>query len=173
MNTIIGVGNVLLSDDGVGVHTVQYLQDHVIDNSHMSLIDAGTLSYELLDWLIGSDAVIIVDAADMGESPGTVRHFLGDEIENHFRHTPSRSVHQISLRDALNTARIMHQRPYQYALVGVQPSDLSWGSTLSSEVSKSMPAVIGAVLEILSGWGTSVEPLFTELIHRSRANYDH
>lgn len=162
MNTVIGVGNVLLSDDGVGVHTVQILNTHLKNNSDVTCIDAGTLSYELLDWLVESDAVLIVDAADMSEPAGTVKTFIDDEIENYFRQAPSRTVHQICIRDALNTAKILYERPKRCALIGIQPSDLSWGNSLSGTLTSNMPTIIDAVLNTLSGWGAQIDPLVSE-----------
>ena len=82
--TIIGVGNILQRDDGVGIHAIQALQPMLEDYSNVSCIDAGTLSYELLEWVSNSDHTIVIDAAYMRCPAGTVKVFKDDEIAQQF-----------------------------------------------------------------------------------------
>ncbi|HBO00137.1 MAG TPA: peptidase, partial [Alteromonas macleodii] len=95
---IIGVGNLLQRDDGVGVHAVRALQPLLKSYSNVSCIDAGTLSYELLEWVASSDHTIVIDAAYMRCSPGTVRVFEDEAIADQFKQATTHSVHQITVR---------------------------------------------------------------------------
>tara|TARA_R110002153_G_scaffold190561_2_gene343421 strand:- start:545 stop:1066 length:522 start_codon:yes stop_codon:yes gene_type:complete len=156
MNTVIGVGNVLLSDDGIGVHAVRALQALWGERSDTTFIDAGTLSYELLDWVSGSEYTLIIDAAYMQSLPGTVAVFYDEDIESQFSAAPSRTVHQISLRDTLKTSKIMFGRPKQCALIGVEPEFLSWGASPSKVVKLSLPKIIDSAYHILSRWGIPI-----------------
>ena len=157
MNTIIGVGNILLTDDGIGVHCVRNLQSILGGCSHLSFIDAGTLSYELLDWISDSETTLIIDAAYMNSAPGTVKVFCGDEIDAQFESAPSRTVHQISLRDTLKTSRVMFGKPRQYALIGIEPSSLEWGDSPSQLLLDSLPKVTELTCQILNKWGIPIE----------------
>ena len=155
--TIIGIGNLLLSDDGVGVHVVRCLAAQLRENDAIECIDAGTLSYELLEWVATADAVLLIDAAQLDAPAGTVVRLNDHEVERQFAQASSRTVHQICVRDVLNTARILYERPRHWTLIGVQPGIVTWGDALSEPVLQSLGAVFGAITETLSHWGVDLE----------------
>ena len=155
--TIIGIGNLLLSDDGVGVHVVRSLAEQLQDHDVIECIDAGTLSYELLEWVATADAVLLIDAAQLDAPAGTVARLNDYEVESHFEQASSRTVHQIGVRDVLNTARILYQRPRHWTLIGIQPDIVTWGDMLSDPVMKNMDAVFSAIADTLRAWGVDVE----------------
>jgi len=155
--TIIGVGNLLLSDEGVGVHVVRSLAEQLEHDQRITCIDAGTLSYELLEWVATADAVLLIDAAQLDAPAGTVAQFSDHQVETHFALASSRTVHQISVRDVLNTARILYQRPRHWTLIGIQPSIMTWGDTLSEPVAQNLPTVFAAIADTLRHWGVEVE----------------
>ncbi len=154
--TIIGVGNLLLRDDGVGVHVVRWLTEQLQHHDDIECIDAGTLNYELLEWVAMADAVLLIDAAQLDAPAGTVTRLNDHEVESHFAQASSRTVHQICMRDVLNTARILYQRPTHWTLIGVQPDIMTWGDTLSEPVIKNMDAVFSAITDTLRHWGVNV-----------------
>ena len=148
--TIIGVGNLLQRDDGVGVHAVRALQPFFEDCSNVSCIDAGTLSYELLEWVASSDHTIIIDAAYMRALPGTVKVFEDDEIAHQFKHATVHSVHQITLRDTLLTSQTLYSKPTKVTLIGVEPDVIEWGTALSPKVSLALSSILEITLARLS-----------------------
>lgn len=148
--TIIGVGNLLQRDDGVGVHAVRALQPFFEDCSNVSCIDAGTLSYELLEWVASSDHTIIIDAAYMRALPGTVKVFEDDEIAQQFEQATAHSVHQITLRDTLLTSQTLFSKPTEVTLIGVEPEAIEWGTSLSPKVSVALSSIMDIAFACLS-----------------------
>lgn len=147
----------MLSDEGVGVHVVRRLAKQLEFHDVIQCIDGGTLSYELLEWVSSADAVLLIDAIQLDAPAGTVIQLSGDELQRHFDFGFSRTVHQICLRDVLNTARILYQHPKYWALVGVQPSNMTWGDTLSEPIVQNQYVIDSAIIHTLSQWGVDIE----------------
>ncbi|APE05206.1 peptidase [Alteromonas sp. KS69] len=148
--TIIGVGNILQRDDGVGIHAIQALQPMFEDYSNVSCIDAGTLSYELLEWVSNSDHTIVIDAAYMRCPAGTVKVFKDDEIAQQFEQATAHSVHQITLRDTLLTSQTLFSKPTEVTLIGVEPETIEWGTSLSPKVSVALSSIMDIACACLS-----------------------
>lgn len=146
---IIGVGNILQQDDGVGVHAIRALRSYVSQPEQISIIDAGTLSYELLEWVSQSDHAIIIDAARMKCTPGTIKVFNDEEIQQQFEITKAHSVHQISLQDTLLTSQALYSKPFRVTLIGVEPENIQWGTTLSTSVQAALPAIIKTIVKCI------------------------
>ncbi len=145
---VIGIGNVLLGDDGVGVRAVEALgrmaeADPGVLPRGTRLLDGGTLGLNLLNDLDDARALILVDAVDLGRAPGTVSVMRGDElaVADGFR-TPSR---QGGVGELLATARLLAILPPDVLLVGVQAGAINVGQALSREVAAAMPAVAEAI----------------------------
>jgi hydrogenase maturation protease len=141
---IIGLGNPLRGDDGVGVRVVRELAAQSLP-THIEVVDGGTQGLGLINLWAGQKRVILVDAVDIGKSPGQfVRftldgtHLLGDD--HHL------SVHAAGLRDALLLAQVLNMLPPEVIIFGVQPNQLEWDSTLSPEVEATLPKLIAAIL---------------------------
>lgn len=141
---VIGVGNVLLSDEGVGVHVVRELERQ--DPEHASLppgtrlVDGGTLGLDLLPMIAGADAVVLVDAVNLGATPGTLTVLRGAEVEGTLaRHV---SAHQVGVADLVAVARLTGCLPRNVALVGIKPASMEIGLSLTPRVEA---AVAGAV----------------------------
>jgi len=148
---IIGVGNLLQRDDGVGVHAVRALQPLLKSYSNVSCIDAGTLSYELLEWVASSDHTIVIDAAYMRCPPGTVRVFENEAIADQFQQATTHSVHQITLRDTLLTSQTLYSKPSAVTLIGVEPEAIEWGTSLSPKVNAALSSIMDIAFACLSG----------------------
>lgn len=88
---VLGVGNSLLGDDGVGVHVARFLADNPPCVENCKVVDGGTLSFTLASEVEETDALIVIDAANFGEAPGYVRVFVGDEMDNFIANRRSRS----------------------------------------------------------------------------------
>lgn len=148
---IIGLGNPLRSDDGVGVRLAQMLATHPLPPS-VEVVDGGTLGLGIVNVMEGRRRVILVDAADLGKSPGQFARFTLDET--HLldeAHLPSDndqqlSVHGAGLREALLLAHALEMLPGQVIIFGVQPASLEWDDTLTPQVEKTLPDLLAAVL---------------------------
>ena len=122
---VLGLGNILLSDDGAGVHAAQRLAERLPATSAVRIIDAGTLSFTLLGYLEEVDRLIIFDAGDFGADPGNVRCMECDTLDQFLADTTrKRSVHEVGIADLLDMARLRQILPVQRALICIQAGDL-------------------------------------------------
>ena len=148
---ILGIGNTLLTDEGIGVHVIRYLMSHLDDKNNVELLDGGTLSFTLAEPIAAHDNLIVVDAARLGEPAGTVRCFEGDAMDRYLtgnRH----SVHEVGLTDLLDIARLSGTFPNRRALIGVEPHSLDWGEELSPQVLPAVEEVAKCVYALLDRW---------------------
>lgn len=151
---VLGIGNTLLADDGVGVRVVESLRGDP-DMAERRLIDGGVSSFfSLLSHLEDAQAMLVVDAADLEASAGTVSVFESGEMDRFIRRTRGRSVHEIGLADLMDMARLHGCLPPQRALVCVQPERIDWGDALSPAVQAATPYVCRQVRELLGRWSS-------------------
>lgn len=141
---VLGVGNVLLRDDGVGVHVLRALEREHDGDARLKFIDGGTIGFMLAGLIEEAPDLLVIDAVRMAESPGYVRCFE-DEAMDRFLTGRRGSVHEIGLRDALDMARLTGKFPRRRALIGVEPATTELGEELSAEVERGVaPAVLVA-----------------------------
>ena len=147
---VVGVGNLLLSDDGVGIHAVRRLRSDSRVESMARLIDGGTVGTDLLAEVCGCENLLIVDAVDAGLPPGTtVRMDLSGPDPQKI---DTRNAHQSGIPGLLDDLRLLGQAPRQVVLVGVQPAAIGLGTQLSPEVAGALPAVSAEVVRQLDRW---------------------
>jgi len=135
---ILGVGNLLLTDDGFGVHFINALNDTAFP-PNITLIEAGTVSHQLIPLFREMDYIIVIDVVEAGDTPGSLFRFSPDDIK--FATEQKVSLHQISLIDVLNMAELTGGKP-KTVIIGVQPKDTdSWSMELSNELKTVIPKV--------------------------------
>jgi len=142
---IIGLGNPLRSDDGVGVRVAEMLSAQPLPDG-VEVLDGGTQGLGLVNLLEGRQRVILIDAADVGKPPGEFLRFTLDEA-NLLGDDQHLSIHAAGLRDALLLAHALKLLPDQVIIFGVQPASLEWGSGLSPQVEAVLPDLVTVVLE--------------------------
>ena len=131
--TVIGIGNNLMTDDGAGVHVIEALRHRQLPEDVL-ILDGGTLSFTLLEEVEQAGMLIIADAAELHASPGTIRMFRDQEMDVYLGNSVRPSVHEVNLLDVLTAARIRGRMPARYALVGIQPAAIGWGTEPSATV---------------------------------------
>lgn len=146
---VLGVGNTLLGDEGVGVRVIEHLQARGGLPETMELLDGGTLGLALLPRLEDVDVLVICDAALMDAPPGTVRVFQGEEMDGLLRHRV-RTPHDIGLDDLLDALRLRERLPPRRVLVAIQPHGLALSGALSPSVAAAVPDAAQAVKDCLS-----------------------
>lgn len=153
---VLGLGNVLLSDEGVGVHVVHLLRERYDFPQEVEILDGGTLGLDLLPYVEDADRLLIVDAVQMDTPPGTVARLVGDEIPAvlSLKYSP----HQMGLSDLLAAARLRGHLPAEVVLWGVQPASLEVGLELSPAVAAQMESLVQNVLAELQRWGVVPQP---------------
>ena len=153
---VLGVGNILLTDEGLGVHVVEDLKANYTFTPQISLIDGGTMGMELLTYMRGMKKILLIDAVNGGEAPGTIYEFPHRELEQYF--TDHISVHEVGMQDILRI-RAIQENPLEDAIViGVEPESLDVGFEPSAPVQKVLPEVKERVLRVLREWGVQIEP---------------
>ncbi len=140
---IIGLGNPLRGDDGIGVRVAQALAEQKLPPG-VDVVDGGTQGLGIVNLLQGRQRVIFVDAANIGAAPGQFRRFTLDEARlpgNNRR----LSLHNANLQDALLLAQALNMLPSEVVIFGVQPDSLQWKASLSPAVEAALPQLLEAV----------------------------
>jgi hydrogenase maturation protease len=152
---VLGIGNVLLQDEGLGIHALAELQRRFTFDEGVELLDGGTAGVALLRYLDGRGHVVVIDAIAAGHPPGTVFRVEGEDVPRTFHQRIS--PHQIGLSDVLATALITDALPARIVMFGVEPKDLTTGLELTSEVDASLEKLVCAVVEELRHLGHTVD----------------
>ncbi len=148
---VLGLGNILLSDEGVGIHVVRLLRERYEFPQEVEVMDGGTLGLDLLPYVEDAQRLLIVDAVQMDAPPGTVLRLEGEEVMAIFR--MQISPHQMGVHDLLAAARLLDRYPDQVVLWGVQPAVLDVGLELSPSVAAQVETLAHNVLAELQQWG--------------------
>ena len=153
--TVLGVGNLLWADEGIGprlaVALEERLQGHALAQ-RVEVIDGGTQGLYLLPIVTEAKRLLLFDAVSLGQVPGALVILHGDEVEARFSHLPV-SLHQTSLQDLRASARLLGWQPEQLALIGIQAKDTeSWGGPVTPEVLAAVEPALQAGLELLEDW---------------------
>ena len=151
---ILGVGNLLLSDEGVGVRALEAFEERFDIPLGVELLDGGTSGMELLGYIQGRDALIILDAVNCERPPGTILRLEGDQVPALFR--KKISPHQLGLSDLLAAARLTDSLPKKIVLFGVAPGELGTGLDLSDQVAGVIKDLTFSVALELEGLGVAV-----------------
>lgn len=148
---VLGIGNTLLSDEGSGVHVINHLRRHHPETDRLRYLDGGTLSFTLAPEIGENDHLIVVDAAQLKEAPGTIR-CMENEAMDQFLGQTKRSVHEVGLLDLMDIARLTDTLPERRALIGIQPDSVDWGDQPTEAVAAAIPQAAQMVLELVDRW---------------------
>jgi hydrogenase maturation protease len=143
---VLGVGNILLGDEGVGVRVVEAMQRMKLSHG-VEVLDGGTASMALLDSLSNRDRVIVIDAVKGNHDPGTIYRFTPADMNAQKEIVTS--LHQIDLLDALTQVEFLGRAPRDVVLYGIEPKSIGLGLELTPEVEAAIPRVIELVLSEL------------------------
>ena len=142
--TVLGIGNLLLRDEGIGVHLVQKLAG-VVDDANVNIIDAGTFP-DLLSLVDDNlDKLIIIDAVKTGDKPGTIYRFNPDDIDADA--TLPVSAHNVGVLDSLRTMALFNKQPKSTVIIGIEPVTIDFGLDLSPEIEDKLPEMMKLVLK--------------------------
>jgi hydrogenase maturation protease len=150
---ILGVGNLLLQDEGVGLHVIRRLQERYTLPENVQVLDGGTLGLDLLYYLEGVENLLLVDAVETGKEPGTLLRLEGEEVPAFL--SIKMSPHQIGIPDMLFAAKLKDLYPKRIVLWGVQPELLDIGLELSPVVAAQVEPLVEHVIAELKNWGIS------------------
>jgi hydrogenase maturation protease len=151
---VLGIGNTLLSDEGVGVVAMQALSKRLRDRDDLEFMDGGTLSFTLAGSIAEHGGLVVIDAAEMGAAPGKVDVFVGEDMDRFLGSNRKRSVHEVALIDLMAVALLEGLLPPQRALVAIQPQEVDWGQELSPPVVAALETACSTVEQLIAKWQT-------------------
>ena len=160
---VLGLGNVLLGDDGVGPAALARLERDYRVPPQVRLVEGGTLGLALLDEFVQAEHVILVDAVATGEPAGTLVRLDGDAVKDAVRERLS--VHQVGVVDLLDVARLIGRYPESVVLLGLAPGFIGLGLTRTAAVDDALDALVSAIVG-------EVRDLGYELLAQPRAAAD-
>jgi hydrogenase maturation protease len=141
---VIGIGNLLLMDEGIGVHTINELETHDLPKS-IEIYDGGTGGFKLIDLMHGAARVIFIDAVETGKAPGSVTIFRAEDVHSIYN-KKKYSLHDTDLMEIIKMAEMLGNPP-MIEIVGIQPKTINYGTTLSKELAGSMSNIVNSVLK--------------------------
>jgi len=154
---VLGVGNKLMSDEGIGAHVIERLIETYRIPEEVQVLDGGTLGLDLLYYLEGIENLLLVDAAETGKEPGTVIRLEGEQVPAFM--SVKISPHQMGVPDMLAAAKLQGTFPRRLVLWGVQPQLITLGLELSPLLGARRDFLADQLAEELRAWGHRVERL--------------
>ncbi|HUO65220.1 MAG TPA: HyaD/HybD family hydrogenase maturation endopeptidase [Terriglobales bacterium] len=154
---VLGLGNILLRDEGIGVWVAESLSREFDFPLEVATLEGGTLGLDLLPRLEGVERLLLVDAVKLGHEPGDIVRLEGDAVPVAL--DVKISPHQVGVQDLLAAARLMGREPPLVVLWGMEPERLDPGTGFSPRVSAALPQLRDGVLEELRLWGVPGEPI--------------
>jgi hydrogenase maturation protease len=139
---IVGIGNLILRDEGIGVHAARELEEQSLP-PQVEVIEGGTALMELLPVIRDAERIIVIDALKGGEEPGTIYRLSPEDLMIDAERPLS--LHQVGLLEVLGMARQLGADP-EVVIIGVEPKEITWGTELTPVVVARLPQVIEAVL---------------------------
>lgn len=161
--TVLGVGNIILSDEGFGVRVVEYLSKNYEFPDEVMLVDGGTLGIELTQYVTGAEKLLIIDSINSGGQKGKIFKFTNDEVLAHF--DDKLSAHEVGIKDVLALLKITGKYPKEVVVLGAEPYKLEAGVGLSQEMLKLLTKVADISLKVLEEWGVN-------FLRKSESNID-
>ncbi len=156
---ILGLGNVLLGDEGIGVWVVESLRRRYQFPSSATVLEGGTLGLDLLPQIQDVSRLLVVDAVQFGREPGEITRLEGDKVPRAL--DVKVSPHQIGLQELLAAARLTGCEPRKVVLWGMEPERLELGTGFSPKVARALPRLKTRVLKELEQWGVRPKRLAT------------
>jgi hydrogenase maturation protease len=149
---VLGLGNIILRDEGVGIHAMQALKTHVgLAAAALEFVDGGVLGMNLLPLVEECRYLLLLDAINAGLPPGTVMEMDRETIPQ--LAGVKLSEHQLTFQEVLGLARLRDTLPPYVYLIGIQPQDMGVGLELTPVVAEKLPEVVDRAAARLRQWG--------------------
>lgn len=159
---ILGIGNLLLSDEGFGVHCVQYLENHYQLSENVLVFDGGTAGILLAPFIEQCDYLFVIDVVDIQDNPGSIHRFTDKDVRAGNIQTRM-SPHQIGMLEILDICKISGKAPQQVQFITVVPENLDTGMSLSPILEKRIPDVLDILFESMEDFSfTAPVPMLTK-----------
>ena len=154
---VLGIGNLLLSDEGVGIEVIKELRKKYKLSEEVEIVDGGTGGFSLLPFIESANKLLVIDAISGDKSPGTIYKFKNEEIPLNIMEKIS--LHEVNFADILNLAQLRGSYPEEIVIIGIEPETLEMQATLSETVRRKIPLLLSEVINQLKELGVEVEEL--------------
>ncbi|HIP43408.1 MAG TPA: HyaD/HybD family hydrogenase maturation endopeptidase [Aquifex aeolicus] len=151
MITVLGIGNVLLSDEGLGVRAVEEFSKKYEYPEEVKVIDGGTLGIDLLYYLDGTKKLLIVDAILGERSPGSFYKIENEKVRKYFKSKVS--MHELGIQEVLALLDILEKPIEEIVVIGLQPKSLDISTELTPEIAQKIPLLVEEIANQLRSWG--------------------
>lgn len=146
---VLGLGNLMRADDAAGMIALEALRADPRLPHEVTLVPGETLGLDLLYHVEGATHLMILDAVEVGEEPGTVVRFQNEEVE---KIRCATSVHLLGMSDLLAAMKLLDCAPHAVVVIGVQPQTIDWGTELTPPVEEALPQMVEAALQQIHQW---------------------
>ena len=151
--TVLGIGNIVLQDEGFGVRVAEALQEAYQFPETVQVLDGGTLGMELLRFVTGTEKLLILDAVQGGGQPGEQYRFDEDAVMLHFQ--DKLSSHEIGIQDVLALLAVTGKKIPEVVVLGAEPFAMEAGTELTAEMARLVPELVRQAMAELQRWGVS------------------
>jgi hydrogenase maturation protease len=148
---VLGLGNPLMSDEGIGTFLVEQLQKQAHKFPKVEFVDAGTGGMNLLHWLSGRRKAIIIDCARMKTPPGTMIQFTPDQVES-VKRLSHRSLHEADILKIIDLAKALNECPDEIIIFGIEPETIQPAQNLSETLARKVPDYLEKITQLLCDW---------------------
>lgn len=148
--TVLGIGNILLQDEGFGVRVIERLGRRFTFCGDVQLLDGGTLGMELMRFLAGTENLILVDAISGNQVPGAQYEFRNDQVKAYFKDKVS--MHELGIQDVLAVLDVLEKPIENIVVLGVQPQSLELGLELTPLIAAQLDAIENKIITQLAEW---------------------
>lgn len=153
--TVLGIGNIVLQDEGFGVRAVELLDEKYEFPAQVQVLDGGTLGMELLRFVTGTKKLLVIDSINSNEEPGTMFRFANEAVMAHFQ--DKLSVHEVGIQDVLALLQVTGKPIPEVVVIGAQPYQVSAGVGLTPEMTALLPKIEQQALKELRQWQVEVK----------------
>lgn len=140
---VIGIGNVILKDDGFGVHVIEALKREDLPDNVL-LVDGGTSSIDMMGYFVDYNNLIIVDVLKAGAKPGTIYKLSPDDLKSYKR--DNLSIHSIQILDVIKMANMLGADP-DVLIYGIEPYEIKYDLNLSEKIKEKVPVVVDLLIK--------------------------
>ena len=148
--TILGLGNILMTDEGVGVHTIHEFEKRYTVPEYVEIIDGGAAGLDLIPFIEGREKVLMVDAVNFDREPGYIGMLENETIP--VKLAVKTSMHHAGLMDVLSIVKLLGNYPKEICIIGIQPKSLELGLDMTPEIWDKKEALLKRVVDKLDEW---------------------
>lgn len=149
---ILGIGNTLLTDEGIGIHVLNELRAQSRFEGNVEYLDGGTLSFTLATPIESADRLIVIDASELKQPAGSVALFENEAMDSFITSGNKKSVHEVGLADVMSIAMLNDRLPARRALIGIQPDSIDWGDHPTARLQEAIPQACQQVRDLMQRW---------------------